>query len=232
MSTPTKFLLDESKMPTHWYNIAADLPTPAPPVLHPGTLQPVGPDDLAPLFPMELIMQEVSTEREIADSRAGARGLQAVAPVAADPRAPAGEGARHAGEDLLQVRRRVAGRLAQAQHRRAAGLVQRAGRHQEARHRDRRRPVGLVAGLRRRAVRHRGHGVPGARVVRPEALPPRADGNLRRALHRSARRTRPTPAAPSWPRTRTTRARWASRSPKRWKWRPRTTTPSTRSARC
>jgi tryptophan synthase beta chain len=63
--SPTKYLLDESKMPTHWYNIAADLPTPMPPVLHPGTMQPVGPDDLAPLFPMELIMQEVSTEREV-----------------------------------------------------------------------------------------------------------------------------------------------------------------------
>lgn len=65
MSEQTKFLLDESKMPRHWYNIAADLPVAAAPVLHPGTMQPVGPDDLAPLFPMELIMQEVSTEREI-----------------------------------------------------------------------------------------------------------------------------------------------------------------------
>ena len=61
----TQYLLDASRMPTHWYNIAADLPTPPPPVLHPGTLQPVGPDDLAPLFPMELILQEVSTEREV-----------------------------------------------------------------------------------------------------------------------------------------------------------------------
>jgi tryptophan synthase beta chain len=65
MSTPTKFLLDESKLPRHWYNINADLPEPLAPVLHPGTMQPVGPDDLAPLFPMELILQEVSTEREI-----------------------------------------------------------------------------------------------------------------------------------------------------------------------
>ena len=65
MSTTTKFLLDESRMPRHWYNIMADLPVPAAPPLHPGTLQPVGPDDLAPLFPMELILQEVSTEREI-----------------------------------------------------------------------------------------------------------------------------------------------------------------------
>ena len=61
----TKFLLDESRMPRHWYNIAADLPVPLPPPLHPGTLKPLGPDDLAPLFPMSLIMQEVSTEREI-----------------------------------------------------------------------------------------------------------------------------------------------------------------------
>ncbi len=66
MTDRTKFILDESRMPTHWYNIAADLPVPLAPVLHPGTMQPVGPDDLAPLFPMELILQEVSTEREIA----------------------------------------------------------------------------------------------------------------------------------------------------------------------
>ncbi len=63
--TRTKFLLDEERQPTHWYNIAADLPAPPPAVLHPGTRQPVGPDDLAPLFPMALIAQEVSTEREV-----------------------------------------------------------------------------------------------------------------------------------------------------------------------
>jgi tryptophan synthase beta chain len=57
------FLLDETQIPTQWYNVVPDLPTPPPPVLHPGTLQPIGPDDLAPLFPMELIGQEVSTER-------------------------------------------------------------------------------------------------------------------------------------------------------------------------
>jgi tryptophan synthase beta chain len=59
----TKFLLDESRMPAAWYNLAADLPVPLPPVLHPGTGQPVGPADLAPLFPMEIIKQEVTTER-------------------------------------------------------------------------------------------------------------------------------------------------------------------------
>jgi tryptophan synthase beta chain len=60
-----KFVLDEERLPEAWYNLAADLPSPPPPVLHPGTGQPVGPDDLAPLFPMEIIGQEVSTEREI-----------------------------------------------------------------------------------------------------------------------------------------------------------------------
>ncbi len=61
----TKYLLDEKDMPTRWYNIQADLPVPLPPYLHPGTLQPLGPADLAPLFPMELIKQEVSQERWI-----------------------------------------------------------------------------------------------------------------------------------------------------------------------
>jgi tryptophan synthase beta chain len=63
--TETKFLLPESALPERWYNIQADLPTAPQPVLHPGTGQPVGPDDLAPLFPMELILQEVSSEAEI-----------------------------------------------------------------------------------------------------------------------------------------------------------------------
>jgi tryptophan synthase beta chain len=61
----TKFLLDERDLPTRWYNIQADLPEPLPPVIHPGTLQPIGPADLAPLFPMEIVKQEVSQERWI-----------------------------------------------------------------------------------------------------------------------------------------------------------------------
>ena len=65
MTEPTKYLLDESAIPAAWYNLQADLPSPPPAVLHPGTRQPVGPDDLAPLFPMALIGQEVSAEREI-----------------------------------------------------------------------------------------------------------------------------------------------------------------------
>lgn len=60
-----KTILTESEMPKSWYNIIPDLPVPPPPPIHPGTLQPCGPDDLAPIFPMALIMQEVSQERWI-----------------------------------------------------------------------------------------------------------------------------------------------------------------------
>jgi len=65
MDERTKFTLNENEIPTQWYNVLADLPEPLPPVLHPGTGKPITPDDLAPLFPMELIKQEVSTERWI-----------------------------------------------------------------------------------------------------------------------------------------------------------------------
>ena len=65
MSEHTKYLLGEDRIPHAWYNIIADLPSPPPPVLHPGTGKPVGPDDLSPLFPMALIGQEVSGERHI-----------------------------------------------------------------------------------------------------------------------------------------------------------------------
>lgn len=60
-----KFLLQEEQLPKYYYNIASDLPVGLPPVLNPGTMQPIGPSDLAPLFPTELILQEVSTERYI-----------------------------------------------------------------------------------------------------------------------------------------------------------------------
>ena len=62
----TKIQLPESEIPRHWYNIAADMPNRPQPPLHPGTGEPVGPDDLAPLFPMDIILQEVSTDPEVA----------------------------------------------------------------------------------------------------------------------------------------------------------------------
>ncbi|HEU0155290.1 MAG TPA: TrpB-like pyridoxal phosphate-dependent enzyme, partial [Stellaceae bacterium] len=65
MAYTVKYMLDEQKIPKDWYNIVADLPRPPDPVLHPGTLQPVGPHDLAPLFPPALCAQEVTGERWI-----------------------------------------------------------------------------------------------------------------------------------------------------------------------
>lgn len=65
MAESIKYVLTESDLPKAWYNLAADLPRPLPPVLHPATAKPITPDDLAPLFPPALIAQEVSTEREI-----------------------------------------------------------------------------------------------------------------------------------------------------------------------
>ena len=65
MADSVKFILDENEIPKAWYNIVSDLPEPPAPVMHPGTGQPVGPDDLAPLFTMAAIMQEVSAERQI-----------------------------------------------------------------------------------------------------------------------------------------------------------------------
>jgi tryptophan synthase beta chain len=65
MADQHKILLDESEMSTQWYNVIPDLPSPPPPPLHPGTHEPVGPDDLAPLFPMDLILQEVTQERYV-----------------------------------------------------------------------------------------------------------------------------------------------------------------------
>ncbi|MGH2619014.1 MAG: TrpB-like pyridoxal phosphate-dependent enzyme [Anaerolineales bacterium] len=65
MSDQNRFLLSEKDIPKAWYNVQADLPGPLPPVIHPGTKQPIGPGDLAPLFPMALIMQEVSQDQYI-----------------------------------------------------------------------------------------------------------------------------------------------------------------------
>lgn len=62
---PVKIQLHEDDIPREWYNVVADMPTPMQPPLHPGTLQPIGPEDLAPVFPMNLIEQEVCTERWI-----------------------------------------------------------------------------------------------------------------------------------------------------------------------
>ena len=129
---------------------------------------------------MSLILQEVSAEPRDRDPRAGARGLQALAPDPAVPGAAAGARARYARPHLLQVRGRLAPGLAQGQHRGGAGLRERRRRDQEADHRDRRRAVGLGAGLRLPDVRARVRGVDGRLQLRPEAVPPLDDADLGR----------------------------------------------------
>ena len=103
MSEDIRFDLPQSAIPRHWYNVQADLPRSLPPVLHPGTHQPVGPDDLAPLFPMQLILQEVSQDRWIEIPEEVRENLQALAAHASAARAAAGAGSRYAGAYLLQV---------------------------------------------------------------------------------------------------------------------------------
>ena len=87
----TKILLDEKQMPRQWYNIMADMPNPPAPPLHPATGEPVNPDDLAPLFPMAIIEQEVSQERWIEIPEEVLRHLP---PLAADAPLPGAAGSR------------------------------------------------------------------------------------------------------------------------------------------
>ncbi len=142
--TETKVLLPESALPDRWYNITADMPNRPQPVLHPGTGQPVGPDDLAPLFPMELILQEVSEAPEIAIPEPVRRDPPPLAPDAPLPRPSPRAGARDEVADLLQVRGRLPGGEPQAEHRRRAGVLLEAGRPRAPRHRDRGRASGEV----------------------------------------------------------------------------------------
>ena len=233
MTDSTKFVLPESEMPKAWYNLQADLPFDLPPVLHPGTKQPVGPADLAPLFPMALIQQEVTKERWIEIPEPVREVYRLWRPTPALPRPEAREGAPDAGEDLLQVRGRQPGGQPQAEHGGGPGLLQQAGGREAPRHRDRRRPVGQRARLRRPALRHRREDLHGAGELRPEALPPPHDGDVGSEGRRRPRAPTRTRAARASRRTRTARARSASRSARRSRTRSRARRPrSTRSAPC
>ena len=179
-----RILLGENDIPTRWYNIAPDLPSAPPPPLHPGTREPVGPDDLAPLFPMEIIRQEVSQDREvpIPDEVRALYSMWRPTPLV-----------RALGlEQALGTRSRIfykyegvsPGGIAQAEHRGPAGLVRQGGGRPAARDRDGCGPVGLGALVRRRPAGPRDQGLHGADLVRLEAVPPVAD----RALGRPGRR--------------------------------------------
>ncbi len=97
----TKIVLSDKEIPTKWYNIMADMPNLPKPPLHPATKQPVGPDDLTPIFPMALIEQEMTQERwiDIPEEVLDIYSLWRPSPLFRAHRLE--EAARHAGEDLL-----------------------------------------------------------------------------------------------------------------------------------
>ena len=175
-----RYILSEDAIPRQWYNVAADLPSLPPPPLHPGTGEPVGPDDLAPLFPMALILQEVSGERWVPIPDPVREVYSMWRPTPLHRALGPGAGARHDLPHLLQVRGRQPGGQPQAEHLGAAGVLQPRGGRRPARDRDRRRPVGLGAGVRLRALRPGVQGLHGARLLRPEALPSLDDPHLGR----------------------------------------------------
>ena len=191
------------------------MPNPPQPVLHPGTGEPVGPDDLAPLFPMELIQQEVSEEPEIAIPEEVLDIWRLWRPT---PLYRA-----HRLEQAIGTRSRIfykyegvspAGQP-QAEHGGRAGVLQQAGGADAALDRDRRGPVGERARVRLPADRARVQGLHGQDLVRPEAVPALADpvvgrGDRRQPVGGHPVRTRGPRAS-----IRTRRAASASRSQRR-----------------
>ena len=172
--------LPPGQMPEAWFNVVPHLPEPLQPDLHPGHTRAGRTRRSRPALPD-------GPHRPGGDHRAlgrhpgrGRRRAPSVAPDPARARRATGEGARDPGADLLQGRVGLAGRIAQAEHRRAAGLLQQAGGHRAARHRDRRRPMGQRPCLRLRPFRPRVQGLHGPGLVQPEALPAHHDGDLGR----------------------------------------------------
>ena len=182
MTDSIKYFLPESEMPKSWYNIAADLPQPPPPVLHPGTGQPIGPDDLAPLFPMDLILQEVSTEREIEIPEPvreiyrqwrpsplyRARRLEKALDTPAKIYYKY-EGVSPTGSHKPNTA------VAQAFYNKEAGVKRIST--------ETRRTVGFFIGLCRNDIRDRDRRFHGSCEFRPETLPQGDDGVLRGKLH-------------------------------------------------
>jgi tryptophan synthase beta chain len=101
MSDQTRFTLNETDLPKNWYNVLAESPVPPQPVLHPATMEPVTPDFLSVLFPMEIIMQDVSTERYI-EIPEPVREIYKLSPHTARPGAAFGADAGHTCAHLFQ----------------------------------------------------------------------------------------------------------------------------------
>ena len=222
MSEQTRYLISEQEIPSVWYNIQADLPEPLPPVLHPGTLQPIGPDDLAPLFPMGLIQQEVSTEREIDIPGEVHRSLPPVAPT------PLFRARRleKALDTPARIYYKYEGVSPSGSHKPNTAVAQAYYNKEE--------------GVKR-ITTETGAGQWGSALamacnffgleckvfmvrVSFEQKPYRQAmmETFGAEVSRRARAARPTRDAPSWPRIRTARGHWVSRSPRRSRWRRRT----------
>ena len=198
MSDQIKFVLDETQIPKSWYNLAADLPQPLPPVLHPGTKQPIGPSDLEPLFPMALILQEVSQERtiDIPEPIRDVYRMWRPSPLYRARRleqalgTPAKiyykyEGVSPAGSHKPNTA------VPQAWYNKEQGIKKLSTETGAGQ-------WGSSLAFAGGSVRHRRDRVSGPRFLRPETLSPRADGNLRRAL--SAVAVRPDRFRPRHPR--------------------------------
>ena len=140
-----RYDLGVDRIPSAWFNVLPVMPEPLQPPLHPGTNEPIGPDDLAPLFPMGLIAQEVSAEPwiDVPGEVLDILRLWRPTPLVRAERLERALGT--SGAHLLQGRVGVAGGVAQAEHRGAAGVLQPGRRRAAPRHRDRRRAVGRRA---------------------------------------------------------------------------------------
>ena len=209
----TRVVLNEDEMPSQWYNLAADLPTPMQPPLGPDG-KPITPEMLAPVFPMNLIEQEVSQERWIDIPEEVLDILYRWRPSPLHRAVHLEKALGTPAKNLLQERKRVARRQPQAQYRRCPGLVQQAVRHQEAHHRDRRRPVGQRACLCLRAVGLECK-VFMVRISFDQKPFRKMMMQTWGANASPAPARRPRPAATSWRSTRTRRAASASPSARR-----------------
>ena len=172
--SPHKITLDEASLPTHWYNLGADLPLPAPP-LHPGTHQPVGPEDLAPLFPMSIILQEVSGEaqHEIPEEVRAAYRIWRPTPLMRAERFEQALGLKG-----VRIYYKYEGVSPSGSHKPNTAVPQAFYCAQDGRKRIATETGagqwGSALSLRDAALRPRVRGLHGRHLVPPEALPPRA----------------------------------------------------------
>ncbi len=230
----TRFDLRPEHVPSAWFNIMPDLAqkvAPLPP-LSPVTKEPIGPGGPGAAVPRDPDHAGGLDRPVDRHPRPRHRHLPPVEADAVVPRHAAGAGAEHARAHLLQVRRGVARRVAQAEHRGAAGVLQQGGGDPPHRHGDGRRTVGIGDGDGVQHLRPGVHGLHGEGLVRAEAVPAGLHGDVRRRRARVAVRhdeLRPRDPRRSIP---TPPGRSASRSARRSRTPPRTRTRTTRSAAC